>query len=177
MRVCKQYSEHIFNTFANVEGEINARLTYYNKEYRITCCIGYNLAVLTKLDKSTTYLVYQDDSKNIILKRALYPLIYDKSVAKRYPSLLAFLVDELSYYGFTITEDTLGYSLINKQGVGPLYIDKSGYLICLNHDNYYYDNLKPLGTLLGHYLTDTPFSYSNFLFNYFPTEEAMNNHD
>ena len=54
---------------------------------------------------------------------------------------------------------------------GPMYINLDGYSVCYFNDEYNYNNLKPLGTIIGHILTNQPFSYKAYLNNIFIEED------
>lgn len=174
MLIKDRYSETIFRKIKELSGGANSIITYYRKGYHYIACIGINLIVVTRPDYLVTSLIYADDhgitthrpivnqfKLNItqyLDNRTIYSVLF--SELKRQEVKIEFLGD-IKY----------GVNLYLEEVFGPMYVNLDGYVVCRFNNEYTYNNLKPLGTIIGHILTNQPFSYKAYLNNIFIEED------
>lgn len=174
MLVKERYSFTIFRKIKELSGGVNSIITYYQKGYHYIACIGINLIVVTRPDYHVTSLIYTDDhgktthrpiinqfKLNIIQyldNRTVYSVLFNE--LKKQEVKIEFIDD-----------NNHEVNLYLEEVFGPMYINLDGYSVCYFNDEYNYNNLKPLGTIIGHILTNQPFSYKAYLNNIFIEED------
>jgi len=174
MLVEERYSELIFRKIRDLTGGSNCVMSYYRKGYHYIACIGINLIIVTRSDYLATSLIYADDHKEIVHRPIInhFKLNLNQYLDNR--TIYSVLFSELKKQEVKVEflgDLNHGVNLYLEEVFGPIYVNLDGYLVCRFNNDYTYNNLKSLGTIIGHILTNQSFSYKAYLNNLFIEED------
>lgn len=170
----ERYSEFIFNKIKDVPGGANLVTTYYRKGYHYIACIGINLIIVTEPNSVVTSLIYTNDHGELTHKPVINRFKLNVFQCLDYSVIYDVLFNALKKYSVkieTINGKNREVNLTLEEVFGPAYFNLDGYCVCCYNNDYKYNNLKPLGTIIGHILTNQPFSYEAYLNNLFIDED------
>lgn len=175
MLVKERYIEFIFNKIKNVSGGANSIATFYRKGNHYIACIGINLIIVTRADSLVTSLIYTSDCGETTHRPVTNHFKLNVFQSLDYGIIYDVLFNELKKHDVKIEEEVnneeRGVNLSLEEVFGPAYFNLDGYSVCCCNNEYKYNNLKPLGTIIGHILTNQPFSYETYLNNLFIDED------